>query len=153
MRILATIIISILIFASCGKSTNEGSGKDSAKVSELKPFDKNAKVQVLYFHSAQRCATCNAVEVSAKELLSTNFKQKMDDGSVSFGVFDIGDEANKDLVTKHLVSYSTLLIIKNEGGTETVEDITDVAFQYARSNPPKFAEVFNQTVTNFLLKF
>ncbi len=152
MKYLSIFFVSVILLFSCGEIKKTDEIKDSAKVSEVQTFNPNAKVQVLYFHSAQRCATCNAVETSAKELLNSNFKQKLADGTISFGVFDIGDEANKALVTKHLVSYSTLLIIKNEGGTETVEDITEAAFQYARTNPPKFAEMFNQTVTNFLPK-
>ena len=100
-----------------------------------------AKIEVMYFHATNRCPTCLAVENNAKKTIEQNFKSELKNGKIKFVSLNIDDKANKAIVDKYEVVFSTLLIIKKAGARETKTDFTDNAFQYARSNPAKYSEL------------
>jgi thiol-disulfide isomerase/thioredoxin len=101
------------------------------------------KLLVYYFHSTDRCVTCNAVENNARALLEESYKTKIDNGTIKFASYNIDEEENKALVEKYQVAFSTLLIIKADG---TKTDFTNTAFQYAKNNPKKYKELLNAEI-------
>jgi len=142
-NIFKTLILFILIVTlmSCNNSskTSETDKKEVTTVS-------NAKIQVVYFHATKRCATCNAVEDNAKVLLEEKYKTQIADGTMSFQSLNLEEDANKALVEKYLVSYSTLMIINNYDTEPTSTDLTDMAFQYARNEPDKYKELLKTEI-------
>ena len=65
--------LSLIFAISCNNNSNKQSSNnktDSTNVST----NSNAKLEIIYFHSTNRCMTCNAVENNAKSLLDENFK-------------------------------------------------------------------------------
>ena len=100
--------------------------------------NSNKVVKIYYFHSTNRCATCNAVENNAKSLIEEKYKDQVSKGLLQFQSINIDDKANKNLVNKYKIAFSTLLIINPDG---TVNDFTNTAFQYAKSNPTKYKEL------------
>jgi hypothetical protein len=109
------------------------------------------KIEILYFHATNRCPTCLAVENNAKKTIEENFKTEVTNGTIKFVSLNIDDKANKPLVDKYEVAFSTLLIIKKTGGKETKTDFTDTGFQYARNNPSKYAELLKAELKKNLM--
>lgn len=108
----------------------------------------NSKVAtVYYFHSTNRCATCNAVENVTKAFLNEQFKDQVSKGLIQFKSINIDEEVNEKLVKKYKIVFSTLLIINSNG---TTNDFTDTAFQYAKNNPKKYKELLKVEINKAL---
>ena len=67
--------------AKSNKATEEQSQKD--------------RVEVLYFHGKQRCATCMAIEKNAKEAVEAQFADELKNGTVVFKSIDISKAENE----------------------------------------------------------
>ena len=104
-------------------------------------------VTVYYFHSTNRCATCNAVENVTKAFLNEQFKDQVSKGLIQFKSINIDEEVNEKLVKKYKIVFSTLLIINSNG---TTNDFTDTAFQYAKNNPEKYKELLKVEINKAL---
>jgi hypothetical protein len=145
MQKISCVLISVFFIIgamSCknAESKQEGSQTDTTKSTS------EAKLEVLYFHSTYRCVTCNAVENNAKKLIEENYKAQLDNGTIKFASYNVDDEANKTLAEKYQISSSTLLIINKYGKKEIKTDFTDIAFQYANTNPGKYAELLKTEI-------
>lgn len=93
-------------------------------------------VEVLCFHSKQRCATCVAIEQNTKELIESAFADKIQNGDLVFKTVDITE--NEALADKYEITWSSLVLVDYNSGKETAENLTDFAFANARKNPEKF---------------
>ena len=118
---------------------------------KTKTASSGAKIEILYFHATNRCPTCLAVENNAKKTIEENFKTELKNGTIKFTSINIDDKANKALVEKYQVAFSTLLIIKKTGTKEVKTDFTDTGFQYARNNPEKYAELLKAELKKNLI--
>ena len=133
-----------ITFWQCGSQDTDNKEKTTEKDSlatnsvATEMNASNAKLQVMYFHATNRCETCNAVEDNALKLLRQQYKKQMDKGDITFASYNVDDEANIVLVEKYEISFSTLLLVKADG---TKTDLTDVAFQYAHTEPLKYADL------------
>jgi hypothetical protein len=108
----------------------------------------NSKVvTVYYFHSTNRCATCNAVENVTKTVLNEQYKEQVSKGLIQFKSINIDEKVNENLVKKYKIVFSTLLIINANGSTN---DFTDTAFQYAKTNPEKYKELLKVEINKAL---
>ena len=83
--------------AKSNKATEEQSQKD--------------RVEVLYFHGKQRCATCMAIEKNAKEAVEAQFADELKNGTVVFKSIDISKAENEKIAEKYEVTLSSLFII------------------------------------------
>ena len=138
MKKVLSILIVVLFGTfsmSCSQAQNPAKNSNST-----------AKVEVFYFHATNRCATCLAVEENAKKTLEQNFKSQLGDRTIKFASYNIDEEANKALAEKYEIVFSTLLIIKMDGTKEIKTDFTDIAFQYAHTNPAKYAELLKAEI-------
>jgi hypothetical protein len=84
------------------------------------------RVDVVYFHQSQRCPTCLCFEERVRYVVSTYFQQEVDSGKMSFGVYDISDKQNTDIVNKYGAVGSQLFINNVRDGTDNIEDIQDI---------------------------
>jgi thiol-disulfide isomerase/thioredoxin len=109
--------------------------------STLKALEKQARVNVYYFHFNTRCATCRAVESEAqadvKELFGNN---------VSFASYNLDEKAGEAKGKELGVSGQTLLIVK---GNQQF-NITTEGFMYARTNPKKFRQIIEEKIKPLL---
>lgn len=138
MRRTALILMMLLSLAGC----RQGGKPASLTTSEESP----AKVQVLLFHAAQRCATCRAIEAATKEVLDADFAQQVKDGIVVLRDIDGSLRENEALVDKYEV-ISTSIFVDDEG---KVTNLTNDAFSYARTEPERFKEILRSTITKAL---
>jgi hypothetical protein len=101
------------------------------------------KLEVLYFHATMRCPTCLAIEDNARKVIQQNFKPLLDNGMIKFEAYNVDEKANKPLVDKYEITFSTLLLVKSDG---TKVDFTGKAFQYALANPAKYESLLNAEI-------
>jgi hypothetical protein len=132
----STGIILITFFLSCRQSPTNQMLSHS-----------NTQLEVIYFHTSERCPACIAIENNTKKVLDDLYKAQIDRGIIKFTSCNIDDRTNKALVEKYQVSYLTLLIIKPDG---TKTDFTDNAFKYADTNPEKFMDLLKAEIDKSL---
>ena len=138
------ILLSLLMLISTSLTA---CAQSKAKQAATKSGDY---VEVLYFHGKQRCVTCRAIEHQTRELLNSQFGKQLKNKQIVLRVVDISESANKSLAQKYKVSWSSLFVVSHKGGKESVSDLTQAGFSYARSNPEKFRRELSTAITNHL---
>ena len=98
----------------------------------------NQRVEVVYFHGKQRCATCMAIEKYAREVVNQDFAEEQKSGKVVFKVVDISTAEGKKLAKDYRVTWSSLFINSRKGGKEQRGNITEFSFKNARNNTDEF---------------
>ena len=96
------------------------------------------RVEVLYFHGKQRCATCMAIEKYAREVVSQDVADEQKSGKVVFKGVDISTAEGKKLAKSYRVTWSSLFINSWKDGKEQRGNITEFAFKNARSHTEEF---------------
>lgn len=99
---------------------------------------QNDRVEVLYFHGKQRCATCMAIEKNAKDAVESQFADELKNGTVVFKSIDISKAENEQIAGKYEVTWSSLFVCKWKDRKETYENLTEYAFANARKAPETF---------------
>lgn len=128
--LLLTICLGVI---ACGNSNAKGN-KTAEKQTE------KDRVEVLYFHGKQRCATCMAIEKNAKAAIEAAFADELKNGTVVFRTIDISKSENEAIADKYEVTWSSLFVTKWKGGKESKENLTEYAFANARTAPDTFKE-------------
>lgn len=124
------------------------SGSKRESVAENRQTNK-AVVEVLYFHGAQRCATCMAIEKNTKELVETAYAEPLKSGKLVFRSVDITKE--EALAERYEVSWSSLIFVDyDKSGNESAANLTEFAFGNARTAPDKFKEGLSERITEML---
>jgi hypothetical protein len=104
------------------------------------------RVDVIYFHRPQRCVTCLCFEERVRYVVSTYFQNELNSGKMTFGVYDIGDSKNADIVKKYGAYSSQLFINTVKDGTDHITDIQDIWSWHCTSNK----QSFDQKVKNVI---
>lgn len=126
MRKLFLLLVSVA-FTACGQPSG-------AQIAESAPMADG--VEVLSFHTKQRCPTCIAIERLTREVVETDFAAQLADRRLVFRILDISE--NEALADKYEITWSSLLVNRSENGVSSVNDLTKFAFANARTNPEKF---------------
>ena len=96
MKKLLMFLALMIGLMSCGSGDNTATAKSPEK----------DRVEVIYFHGKQRCATCMAIEKNAKEVVNTLFANELKNGTVVFKTVDISTpegEKNRRQVRSNMV--------------------------------------------------
>lgn len=133
---MKTTHLLISIFCLLVISCNQGQRTNA-------PAEPDAELNVYFFHIADRCEACIAIENNTKRVLEEHYKSKMDSNIISFSIFNINDRKNKTITEKYQVSYTSLLLVKDDG---SVIDFTNTSFNYANMNPPRFMELLRKEI-------
>ena len=108
------------------------------------------KVEVIYFHGQQRCATCMAIERSTRELLEHDFSKQMKDGTVTFRTVDISTAAGEQTARKYHITWSALFVNSWKKDREIRNDMTRFAFKNARNNTKEFKQGIKNKVKELI---
>ncbi len=137
----------LLILTLCVGMVACSDGKTKS-VAENQQTKKDV-VEVLYFHGAQRCATCMAIEKNTKALVESAYVEPLKSGKLVFRSVDITkDEA---LAERYEVSWSSLILVDyDKSGNENVANLTEFAFGNARNAPDKFKQSLSERITEML---
>ena len=130
------LILALIISCGLTACSNNGTKKSaSIDVEQTQPQEQKDRVEVLYFHSKQRCATCMAIEKNAKEEVEAEFAD---------------EPKNEAIAEKYEVTWSSLFISKWKAGKETYENLTEYAFANARTAPATFKNGVAEKVRTLL---
>lgn len=83
------ILALAICFGLTAYGSNEVKRESTAKVEQVQPQKTGNRVEILYFHGKQRCATCMAIEKNTRELVNTTFAKELKNGTVVFKIVDI----------------------------------------------------------------
>ena len=140
-KVLLTLTLCVGLVVAC-------SGGKTKSVTENQQTRIDA-VEVLYFHGAQRCATCMAIEENTKALIESAYAELLKSGKLVFRSVDITkDEA---LAERYEVSWSSLILVGyDKSGKESATNLTEFAFGNARTTPDKFKQGLSDRITEML---
>lgn len=124
------MMLSLGLFACGGGNSKTQKGTDADNTKD--------RIEVLYFHGKQRCATCMAIEQRTRETLEEQFADELKNGALVFRVIDISQPENEALADKYEVTWSSLYLCQWKAGRETPENLTEFAFGNARTAPEAF---------------
>ena len=137
-----------LTLVACQKDTSKDSNAEA--VAQAQKQEVKNRVEVLYFHGKQRCATCLAIEKNGREAIESHFADEIKSGKVVFKVIDISKPENEALAEKYEIAWSSLIVSAWKDDNETYEDLTDFAFSNARNAPDDFKNEITQKVNQLL---
>ena len=110
----------------------------------------NATVEILYFHSKQRCPTCIAIGTYSKEVVNNDFAAQVKSGTVKFKEIDISTPQGEKLADKYHVTWSSLYVNRWQNGKEVRNDMTRFGFENARTNTPAFKSGLKNKISKLL---
>jgi hypothetical protein len=141
-QLVALSILSILLlFFACSSPPAQQTSPDEPTAppevttapsdsSSTQPQDQSSglvdRVDVVYFHRPQRCPTCLCFEERIRYVVNKYFQNEIDSGKMTFGVYDIGDSQNDDIVKKYSAISSQLFINTVKNGMDNIKDIQDI---------------------------
>jgi len=86
------------------------------------------RVELVYFHRAQRCHGCIYAETTTRYTVETYFADELASGKVTFEVFNVEDKENATTVDKYGAFTSSLFINTIKDGTDHIEEVTEIWF-------------------------
>lgn len=132
MKNLFYVLFAAIVLISCANGTKAKSNTPNEEKIQAN------HIEVLYFHGAQRCMTCRAIESNTVALLESLYANEKAKGLIRFKVIDVSKKENEQLAKKYEVSWSSLFINSWKDGKETVKNMTAFSFKNARTNPDNF---------------
>ena len=144
MKNLFYTLIAALLLISCGNSTEK---KTETASTDVKQADR---IEVLYFHGAQRCVTCKAIEVNTKALLDSLYSNEIAAGKIVYKIIDISQKENEKVADKYEVTWSSLFVNRWKNGTEEVNNMTEFGFANAKSDPDSFKNGIKSKIDELL---
>jgi hypothetical protein len=108
--IIATLIIVCGLMAGCTSSSPPVVATSPASLSTTSANSTFERVEVMYFHGNQRCASCIAVGDLAEKTVNTSFKDDLASGRLVFKEVNYDLPENAALKTKYGATGSSLWI-------------------------------------------
>jgi len=139
------LLISLVagILCACGSPASE-----VPSTPDISPVPAN-KVEVVYFHRAQRCYSCVYAETGIRYTVETYFKNELASGKVIFTVVNVQDDENATIIEKYGAFTSSLFINTIRDGTDHIEQVTDIWF--ALGDDEAFAEALRDKIEKSLM--
>ena len=144
MKNLFYTLIAAILLISCGNSTEK---RTETASTDVKQADR---IEVLYFHGAQRCVTCKAIEVNTKALLDSLYSNEIADGKIVYKIIDISQKENEKVADKYEVTWSSLFVNRWKNGTEEVNNMTEFGFANAKNDPDSFKNGIKNKIDELL---
>lgn len=133
LQIFITMLVTFSITISCSSQVDNENQETSVSESE--------NVEVVYFHFTRRCATCNAIEDIASEVVN-----EMSGSEVIFSGYNLDEEKGSKIAEDLGVSGQALLIVS---GDKKI-NLTNQAFMNARSKPDELKNMIKEKVVSML---
>jgi len=114
------------------------------------PSNTLDRVDVVYCHRPQRCPTCLCFEERIRYVMSTYFQDELESGRMTFGVYNIGDSKNVDIIKKYGAVGSQLFINTAKDGTDHISDIQAIWDWKCRTNKAGFDQQVKDVIEQSL---
>lgn len=122
-----------LLFTACASPAQQPAKPTAATTA--------ARIDVIQFHNKHRCETCLNIEALTKEVLNTGFAAQMKDGSFTFRLVNVEEEANEK-IAEEFGAYGTALFLHvHKNGKDEKIDLTERAFMKANDAATYKAEL------------
>ena len=144
MKKLFYTLIAAILLISCSNSTEKKTETASTDVKQAN------RIEVLYFHGAQRCVTCKAIESNTKALLDSLYSNEIASGKIVYKIIDISQKENEEVADKYEVTWSSLFVNRWKNGTEEVNNMTEFGFANAKSDPDSFKNGIKSKIDELL---
>jgi len=125
------MITALLMMACSSEAQNKKQPETSNAV---------ATVEVIQFHSENRCMTCNKIEALTKETLKS-YPQ------IPFKLVNVDDKKNEKLAEQFEASGTALFLFNNKTGNK--KDLTEFAFMTVHDKD-KFMKELKKHIDGFL---
>ncbi len=140
MRKVLVILTLCAGMVACSGGKRENRAEDQ--------LTKRNVVEVLFFHGAQSCASCKAIERTTEELLK-EYDKAIENGGLIYSKLDLIDHEAR--AEKYGVIWSSLLVIDYDGeGNEKVTDLTDHAYADVITDSERLKSRLRTTINNYL---
>lgn len=144
----AFIIFSLLIYSVLLSCNQE---KARTETSSTLTFAPELQVQVYYFHTTNRCVSCNAIETATHDVISSSFPKEVENGNIAFAAINV--DRNRELAKKYETAGVALKLVAPTSNEEYVVDLTRFAFAHARSYPEEFAQTLTDSITAIISRY
>ena len=145
VKICSSILLIILvagILCACGSPAPEVPSTSDT------PSVLADKVEVVYFHRAQRCISCIYAETGVRYTVETYFADELASGKVTFEMFNVEDKENATTVKKYGAFTSSLFINTIKDGIDHIEEVTEIWFVLGKDEA--FVEVVKSKIERSL---
>ena len=107
-------------------------------------------VEVIYFHTRKRCATCKAIEEATKEVINKDFAQQLNDGQLVFQVIDLGTSGGEKVANKYKIAGTSLLVNSCIENKIVKNNLTTYAFSKALNSKTVFMDSLKTKINELL---
>lgn len=139
---LLTYLVVCLLITSCKDNNKKKSIEDIRDPSI-------SKIEVIGFHSTNRCITCNAIEANTKYSLNTYFAKELKEGTITLQSINVDEKENEKTAKKFEATGTSLFLNIIKNGKQKQIDLTNFAFSKGR-NKEKFSEELKNKITTEL---
>jgi len=130
-------IQTILLLASCANGVRN----------DKEEYDPEARyIQIVLFHLARRCESCNAVEDETKAFLEERYSEELASGKIRFVSLDYQSDNGKDAARQLKASGQSLFIVKGD----TVSDLTSPAFMFSVTHPERYRDALTRELDTYI---
>jgi hypothetical protein len=109
-------------------------------------FAQQTKIEVIDFHSTNRCITCKSIEANAKKTVDTYFANN---DNISFMVYNVDDAKNEKIAAEFQAAGTSLFLRVTKGSRSQIVDLTQFAFMNGR-NEEKFLPGLKEEIEKYL---
>lgn len=125
--LLVVSILSGAILSGCGSPVEPTPTQQTpaqATPTSLPSQGRDDRVEVVYFHRANRCHSCTTIEEAVRNVIENDFAQQLQSGDLAFQVLNVEDEANSATIERYGAHTSSLFINTVEEGRDHIEEVT-----------------------------
>ncbi len=133
-------LLAAVALISCANSTTAKNSESGVGSQTTKSVEQGC-VEVLYMHGKQRCVTCVAIGTEALSVVEEFTTDK-----VVMKTIDFSTEEGEKIADKYEVASSSLILVKDG----KVENLTAMAFQYAKNNPEQFRKNLKKSIQKMI---
>lgn len=134
--ILSALFVSLFLFSCTGKAQNKSALKQA----------KGNSIEVIDFHSTNRCMTCKAIEANTKYTLDTYFASELKSGKIVFKIVNVDKKENEQFAEKFKAAGTALFLNVIKDGKEKQVDLTNFAFMKA-TDQKTFSDELKETIS------
>ncbi len=117
-------------------------------VNNIQPAE--TRVEVVYFHAAQRCVTCLCFEEHINTVIDKYFHDAVGKGKLVYSVLNVQAAANRTIAQKYKAVGSQLFINTVMNGVDNIVDVQEIWDWECRTKPASFEEKVKSTIDKYL---
>jgi hypothetical protein len=153
--IIVILVMITILMCACGKpasvtTSNPPPISGNITSSSDTPTKSANKIELTYFHLAQRCVTCLCFEERLNYITGTNFKDATAAGKLVYKVLEIGRKENEPIVAKYKAYGSQLFINIIKDNKDNIRELQEIWTWKCPTDQPGFDEKMKNLIETSL---